>query len=246
MNIVLFDEDEIARPLDLKDERASHIIKVLHKNQGDFFDAGIIGGKAGKAEITSIDDEGISFKFTELSDGKPLYPLSMIIGFPRPIQLRRLFRDMAGLGSQAIYLSGTELGEKSYMKSDIVRDAPLLLREGSVQAKSTHVPQVFQFANLRECLDAIKADKKNEGALLIALDNIEPEMSLTDFMEKNYSQGKSVIAAIGSERGWTDNERKIMQKNNFVLCSMGCRVLRTETAATVAASIILSKMGVLK
>ena len=54
-----------------------------------------------------------------------------------------------------------------------------------------------------------------------------------------------VIAAIGSERGWTDAERDMLEQNSFTLCSMGKRVLRTETAATVSASIILSSLGYL-
>ena len=64
------------------------------------------------------------------------------------------------------------------------------------------------------------------------------------FLEKEGSA--KIVAAIGSERGWTDDERDLLEKNNFTLCSMGCRILRTETAATVAASIILNSMGFLE
>ena len=122
MNICLFTEEECTRIIPRKDERAEHIIKVLHKNTGDSFDAGIIGGKAGKATITNISNEGISFSFVPESDGKPLYPLTLIIGFPRPIQLRRLLRDVASLGAEQVILVGTELGEKSYLKSNVVQD----------------------------------------------------------------------------------------------------------------------------
>ena len=58
MNICLFDKEEIKNPLSKKDERAQHIIKVLHKKAGDEFDAGIIGGAAGTARITKISDDG--------------------------------------------------------------------------------------------------------------------------------------------------------------------------------------------
>ena len=54
-----------------------------------------------------------------------------------------------------------------------------------------------------------------------------------------------MTAAIGSERGWTEAERDLLEQNGFSLCSMGTRILRTETAATVAASIILDSMGFL-
>ena len=89
MNIVLFSDEEILEPLSLFDERAQHILKVLKKQEGDYFEAGIIHGMAGKAHIQCIDERGIHFHFTPSSNGKPLYPVSVIIGFPRPIQLKR-------------------------------------------------------------------------------------------------------------------------------------------------------------
>ena len=52
MNICLFTADEINNPLPLRDERARHIVKILHKKTGDTFSAGVIGGTAGKALIT--------------------------------------------------------------------------------------------------------------------------------------------------------------------------------------------------
>lgn len=251
MNIVLFDIDEIKMEhscgvLPIDDERAQHCIKVLHKTVGDTFEAGIVGEKAGIATITSIDNDEIHFSFEALTDGKNLYPLTMIVGFPRPIQLRRLFRDMAGLGVAHILLCGTELGEKSYMKSDLVTDgtAEKLLREGSVQAASTHIPKLELYNSLSECLEMKKStDIEN---VCVALDNEKPECSLGTILKKFEISSKSqVFAAIGSERGWSDNERKLLCQSGFTLCSMGTRVLRTETAATVAASVILEKMGVL-
>lgn len=256
MNIALFTSDEISSPLALCDKRAEHIIKILHKNCGDSFDAGIIGGKAGKAKITKIDKTHMYFDFIPDNDGKPLHPLIMLIGFPRPIQLKRLFRDMAGLGVKEIHLLGTELGEKSYMQSNIIEkgQAETLLIEGSVQGKSTHVPKLFLHKNLKECLDFFRDSKEYKEGLKILLDNISPKGRLADAIkenEKTFQRDNSgkitrcVFAAIGSERGWTDNERSQFYENNFEICSMGSRVLRTETAATVAASIILSEMKII-
>ena len=249
MNIVLFENSEINLPLSIDDNRAKHIIQILHKKEGEFFDAGIIGGKAGKAKILKIDETGLNFEFTEETDGKPLYPLSMIIGFPRPIQLKRLFRDMAGLGTESIHLTGTELGEKSYMQSNIVEKGTAynLLKEGTIQAKSTHIPKLILHQNLSECVEKILKTNYSEKTILIALDNVQSKISLTDFLDKfnEKLENYKIFAAIGSERGWTDKERNFLVQNGFTLCSMGTRVLRTETASTVAVSIILSKMGVL-
>lgn len=244
MNIVLFEKNEISCPLKLNDERAQHILKILHKKEGDTFSCGIIKGMAGKAEIIHISEEGIKFSFKPESDGKPLNPLKMIIGFPRPIQLKRLLRDVAALGIQEIHLTGTELGEKSYMKSNLLErgTAYKMLLDGTVQAASTHIPELFLHQNLKECLQEIS---KNPAELKIALDNVNASENLFSFMQ-NRTQKFPVIAAIGSERGWTDNERQLLEKSGFTRCSMGQRIMRTETAATVASSIILASSGFLK
>lgn len=243
MNICLFTSEEISSPLQKNDERAQHIIKVLHKGEGDCFDAGIVGGAAGTAKITRIDDDGsLFFDFTPSSRGKPLFPLTMIIGFPRPIQLRRLLRDIAGLGCRKVILAGTELTEKSYLESNVVKDgsAYKMLLDGTAQAASTHVPQLDVASSLKEAL----CMAKNSGEQsLVALDNRRAKMSLHEFLQREGAA--ETVAAIGSERGWTDGERDLLEKEGFTLCSMGARILRTETAATVAASLILDAMGCL-
>jgi RsmE family RNA methyltransferase len=259
MNIVLFTEKEINKPLALSDERAAHIRTVLNKKANDVFDAGIINGKAGTALITNIDENEtdggkLRFTFTPLTDGKLLYPVKVIIGFPRPIQLKRLFRDMAGLGVEEIHLAGTELGEKSYMQSTLFEHgaAEALLCDGSAQAKSTHVPKLFLHQTLAACLE--HTARTSVTPVLAALDNVSPEMPLMRALKqsglKQYAPSdgaaqQEVIAAIGNERGWTDNERAQLKAAGFTLCGMGARVLRTETAATTAVSLILSAMEVL-
>ncbi len=241
MNICLFSKQEINNPLNIQDERAQHLIKILHKKNGDTFTAGIIGGESGIATITEISENDIKFSFEKTDSGKPLNPLKMIIGFPRPIQLKRLLRDIAALGVCEVHLTGTELGEKSYMKSTLVEkgNAYKMLLDGTIQAGSTHVPQIFLHQNLRECLEEVCS--KND-ALLLALDNVKPDSSLENAVIKN----KNVVAAIGSERGWTDKERQLMKEKGFVLCGMGSRIMRTETASTVAGAIILNKLGYLE
>lgn len=294
MNICLFEQEEISKPLKADDPRAVHIKKILHKGVGDSFAAGIIEGPAGTATITKIDgaspdgsqaqDAGaetastpkkgggaIHFTFTPQSDGKPLFPLHMIIGFPRPIQLKRLLRDMAALGVSSVRLCGTELGEKSYLKASLSDPAEVykMLLDGTVQAASAHVPKPFVYQTLASCLDALDADAaqssqekcsqgqnaaalpqsgaspKSAAPLLLALDNVKPAQSLGAFLRANPPAGRPVFAAIGSERGWSPAERALLEERGFVRLGMGNRVMRTETACTVSASLILSSMGAL-
>lgn len=244
MNICLFTAEEISKPLNFNDERAEHLLKIIHKKEGDYFAAGIIGGKSGTALITKITDKQIFFDFTPDGDGKPLTNLIMIIGFPRPIQLKRLLRDVAALGVKEVHLTGTDLGEKSYMQSTLVEkgNAYKMLLDGTVQAGGTFVPELFLHKTLNECLNYLK--QNTDSKLLLALDNVNPSLNLSSAIKTAPVDKKfPVIAAIGSERGWTDKERKLLESEGYIRCSMGNRIMRTETAATVAGSIILNEYG---
>ena len=264
MNICLFTSDEISNPLPVADERGQHLLKVLHKKEGDTFTAGIIGGSSGVATITKIElgeekhSGQIHFTFEPTGDGKQLTTLRMIIGFPRPIQLKRLLRDIAALGVQEVHLTGTELGEKSYMQSTLVERgaAYKMLLDGTVQAGSTHVPELFLHQSLKECLDYCQEHSSKEHShhvLRLALDNVNPKCALNEAMEdipcmqceNHCADGKSVYAAIGSERGWTNKEREMLEEYGYIRCGMGHRIMRTETAATVAGAVILNRLGYL-
>lgn len=245
MNICLFTAEEIGKPLSARDERGEHIIKVLRLLAGDTFTAGIIGAASGEAQITKIEDGLIHYTFTPTGDGKPLMPLVLIVGFPRPIQLRRLLRDAASLGAGEVHLTGTEMGDKSYMKSTLLERgaARRALLEGAAQAGSTHASALFMHQTLKECLDAAG---EAQGALRIALDNARPAMPLIDFLHsaaaRDANGAVKCIAAIGAERGWTDGERQMFIDGGYTLCSMGSRILRTETAVTAASSIIFAEL----
>jgi RsmE family RNA methyltransferase len=110
--------------------------------------------------------------------------------------------------------------------------------DGTVQAGSTHVPELFLHQTLKECLNFLEAD--NSSSLKIALDNINPTDSLNNVLKNKKNDNiSSVVAAIGSERGWTDKERNLLESFGYIRSGMGERIMRTETAATVAGALII-------
>jgi len=237
MNIVLFDgEPFFAR----NDDRCQHIRKVLKKTVGDTFSAGLVNGPEGTATITRFDETGMGFEFRPERPMRQLHPVHLVIGFPRPIQLKRLLRDAASLGVSAVYLTGTDLGEKSYRESTLVdRGAALAsLIEGCMQAGGTAIPSLETFDALPLALAAVP-----QGAVCIALDTVNPDCSLINAPLEEVSARRPLVLAIGSERGWTAAERVRFREAGYLVCSLGSRILRTETAATAALAIALAKTG---
>lgn len=256
MNIILFEPHEADAPLMKRDERAIHLLKVLRKKAGDEFDAGILGGRMGTGCIESIEADGsLRYTLDLREEPPPRLPMRMAVGFPRPIQLRRLLRDLSNLGLEAVDLFGTDLGEKSYRDTRLLDDggARAALIEGAVQARDTRLPVLRVFPDVPSWLgerpweaavpnSAARRERREAG--LIAADNVRPRGTFAGLVAGRYlgacgtfeaPAAKICVIAVGSERGWSDRERDLLETAGFLRLSLGKRVLRTETACVAAA-----------
>ena len=245
MNIILFGDHELGKNLPRRDQRTIHLLKVLHKKTGDSFDAGILGGMRGIGRIEKINLDGSIFVSLYLSENPaPRLPLRIVVGFPRPIQIRRLLRDLSNLGVEAIDLAGAELGEKSYRDTKLIGDGGAMasLIEGAVQSRDTTIPALSIFESLEDWLRQHPWENQKPMPLLIAADNVRPEGSMSRISPTK----RPVVLAIGAERGWSERERDMLEAAGFLRLSLGSRALRTETACIAAATLALEKTGYLE
>jgi len=246
MNLILFEPCEIGKPLPKRDDRAIHLLKVLRKKEGDHFDAGIFGVGLGDGKIEKINVDGsIDFYVDINTPPPPRLPIRIVVGFPRPIQIRRLLRDLSSLGVEAVDLVGTDLGEKSYRDTKLLDDggARAALVEGAVQSRDVTIPALNVFAALDRWLD--KCPWGNGETLLVAADNVRPAGSLSQIAPRKAGGKAGAVLAIGPERGWSDRERGLLEAAGFLRLSMGSRALRTETACVAATVLVLEKIGAL-
>jgi len=237
MNLILFKPGEWENPIPRKDPRNVHIRKILKASAGDTLTAGIVNGAMGTALLEEITSDGaMRFAFTPRTDPAPLSPVTMIIGIPRPPTARRLLKDLTTAGIRRIIFTGTDLGEKSYLTSRLwtreeYRDAVL---EGASQGKTTLLPEVVKLYSLYKAIGLL--DDRTDR---LALDNVEPEIPLKDYIPSK----DETCLAIGPERGWSDREREMLREGGFSVCSLGDRVLRTETASHMGCALVQAARG---
>ncbi|MDR0403159.1 MAG: 16S rRNA (uracil(1498)-N(3))-methyltransferase [Treponema sp.] len=254
MNLILFEAGELSWPehsggpahvsLSRRDTRAAHLLKVLRKKEGDGFDAGVVDGKLGVGTIVETSAAAVRCSLELDTAPPPRTPVRLAAGFSRPIQLRRMFRDMASLGLSAIDLAGTELGEKSYRDTKLLDDggARAALLEGAAQARDTRLPKLALYPSLAVWLAARPWDGDAAGRpMLVAADNVTPAGSFAGL-----EHGDRAVLAVGSERGWSGAERELLDRAGFRRLSMGSRALRTETACTAAVILLMEKLGCLQ
>ena len=246
MNLILLEEHELGHNLSRRDERTIHLLKVLHKKCGDTFDAGILGGKRGAGRIEKINFDGSIFVTLDFNaDEKPLPRLRMRVAaaFVRPIQMRRILRELSNIGVSDIDIIGTDLGEKSYRDTKLLIDggSHAALVEGAVQARDTTIPNLKVYESVDSWLEARPWEPLGSEPvflrvpLLFVMDNVKPESSLFHLSPSS----RPAVLAIGPERGWSDRERDLFEKAHFLRLSMGERALRTETACVAAAMLTM-------
>ncbi len=231
MNIILFEEHEIGSPLKRDDRRAVHVLEVLRRRPGDATDIGIVNGPRGKAVLKSIGKDEVVFEFALAESPAPLLPIDLIVGLSRPQTCRRILQEATSLGVRRIVFVLTERGEPSYATSRLwtTGEWERLVRAGVEQAFSTRFPVVeFGVALTTAIASMCDTDRR------VCLDNYEATGALLETL----GEPKSVVLAIGSERGWTGGERRLFRESGFILADLGPRPQRTETATIAAVSIV--------
>jgi 16S rRNA (uracil1498-N3)-methyltransferase len=254
VNILILERDEVGALIPRSDRRWSHLRKVLKKGPGDKIAAGLLGEKPGEPEsqpllgeatIRELGERGLVLDFEGGREPPPLAPLRLVLGFPRPIQANRILKDIASLGVAEVWLTGTELGEKSYAQSSIFKDKDFrgALIEGAEQAGNPLLPRVVTHWSLRLCLDAIEAEDAREEQrgkrIFLHPYGGAPRMGAIGLLEA------PVTLAIGSERGWTDPELAALVAAGYEQRGLGNRILKTETAVVSGIALALAGLGLL-
>ena len=245
MNLLLLASGEHEIPT--HDQRARHIRKVLRLSVGDTLRAGIVDGPVGVATIRESGPGGIRVDFEPTADPRPLPHVELLLGHPRPIVLRRLLRDLTAIGAGRIVVTVTELGEKSYYESNLWDDPRTPMLEGAAQGGTTLLPELLRAGSLTEAIETLasasprrlmlhpESEPGERFAPPATPELIETLQRLAGTPYEEEGPGAPwLTVAIGSERGWTDREVAVLAGAGFSACSLGRRILRTETAAAVS------------
>jgi len=239
VNIILFRPAEVELPLSRCDPRAVHILGVLRRRPGDIFDAGLINGPRGKGSLIAIGEDSLTLAFNWSESPPPLCPIHLLIGLPRPQTARVILREATSLGVAAMHFVCTEKGESSYARSTLwkSKEWERCVINGATQAFCTRLPDITHGRSLAEAIACLPA-----GTVRFALDNYEAPTRLS---ECALDGSKPVVLALGSERGWSADERTYLRKTGFAFVHLGSRVLRTETACIAAVTLLKARLGLL-
>jgi RsmE family RNA methyltransferase len=177
------------------------------------------------------------FSWTE--PPRPADPIALIVGMPRPQTARDILRDATTLGVERIDFVRTEKSDANYAQSTLWSSGEWRrhLITGAEQAFDTRIPEVTFTRRLQDAIRDL-----HTTSLKVALDNYEAPNRLGDL---TVAPASHCVVAIGGERGWSSADRTLLRAQQFTFVHLGSRVLRTETAAVAALSILRMKRGLM-
>ncbi len=241
MNIILF--EAIPEFISFTDPVGRHLKKVLKAQAGGRLKAGLVNGPRGELCIEAIEPDGYRVSWRECEPAVGLYPLTLLVGFVRPISVKRILREAASLGVERLIFTVTDTGERSYREANLWKTGEFreYLINGLQTAGGTELPAVELCGGLGEALAAAESSP-GAAAVRLVLDNVGSGRPLS---QVDLAGPGAAVLAVGSERGWSERERRLFREAGFEPVSLGSRVLRTETACSAGAALALSRMGLL-
>ncbi|MDQ0269506.1 16S rRNA (uracil(1498)-N(3))-methyltransferase [Cytobacillus purgationiresistens] len=210
-----------------------HINRVMRMTQNDKIICVAPNGKSAECTIVKMTAESIEAEVVQWIESSSELPINMTIvsGLPKGDKLEWIIQKGTELGAHR-FIPFTSA--RSIVKWDEKKAAKKLDRwkkiakEASEQSHRTIIPEINSPLNLKEILD----HSKSYDIKLIAFEEKGKQGEASAFSKAISSMdiGQSLMIVFGPEGGLTTEEVSLLEKNGFVSCGLGPRILRTETA----------------
>ncbi len=158
-------------------------------------------------------------------DREPTRSLSVAIALPKPDRAKELVERLTELGAARLVPIVAERTQRPPSSSQIEKLRRAVI-EACKQCGRNQLMEITEPVSSSEYFSS-----SHEGCCVIAHPDGESHRELVDGQE-------DVVAAIGPEGGWTDQEVQQAMASGFTKVGLGKRIYRIETAAVVIAAML--------
>lgn len=229
----------------LEADEARHLRDVLRLKSGDEIYAFDGLGREFQCTITEIGKN--SAKLTVLSEATPARTES-------PLSLTVAVALLKGEKFDLVTQKVTELG--------VTHIVPVMTRLADIRLRDANDADIRVQRWQRIALEAAKqsgralvpeVSKPVPFASLVARSNVRDQRSVmfseregqsfSDFRMNLTKSPQSIVALVGSEGGWTDEEISLAREHDWSIVTLSGRTLRAETAAITATVLLQHAFG---
>lgn len=214
-------------------EDAHHISRVMRMKPGENIICCSEDGQVSRCEIQEITDDLCFVSIVEWIDENKELPVLVTIaqGLPKGDKLELVVQKGTEMGAHRFLpffasRSIVKWDEKKGRKK--VERLEKIAKEAAEQSHRTKVPEVKEPVDFKTLLK----ESKNYTYKIVAYEEdakLGEKSNLFSVLSK-LASGDSLLAVIGPEGGLAEEEVSELRNNGFISCSLGQRILRTETA----------------
>lgn len=208
---------------------AAHLSRVLRARIGQEFDIAL-GGLVRRGTIVDIAHDRVEFELGEPVEAHPERPITLALAIFKFDRFEWAIEKCTELGVSRIVpvvarRTDAHLAQGAAKRVERWRR---IIREASEQSRRLSLPELSEPVKLREYLASEKSSKR------ILLAENEADIQLRDLCDSD----AETTLAIGPEGGWSPEEFGFFADCGWQFASLGKTILRAETAAIVALSIV--------
>ena len=216
----------------LEPEDEHHLLHVMRMRQGDEIEV-VANGVLYLCNIGSTNPLTIYAVHEIETDVELNADVTLLFALTKGDRTDLVVQKATELGVKKIALIQSERTVVRYEEKDIAKKCARyqkIMKEASEQSHRLVVPKMMGIFNLKKLPEEVFSDLNYVG--------YEKDASDVSGMFANFDKKKSITILIGPEGGFSENEIESLTKQGFIRTSLGKRILRAETAAIYALSVI--------
>ena len=212
---------------------AEHLARVLRARIGQEFDIAA-EGQVRRGRIISVTPEEVEFELGEELPAVTLPDLTVLLAIFKFDRMEWAIEKATELGVARIVplIAKRTDAHLASAATKRVERWRRIAREAAQQSRRAAPPEIVAPARLQEALE-LAADRR------IVLAEGE-ERSLLKQAVAGFKG--SLALAVGPEGGWTREEERAFREHGWIAASLGPTILRAETAAIAAVSVVLAEL----
>ena len=216
----------------LEPEDEHHLLHVMRMRQGDEIEV-VADGVLYLCNIGSTNPLTIYAVHEIEADVELNVDVTLLFALTKGDRTDLVVQKATELGVKRIALIQSERTVVRYEEKDIAKKCARyqkIMKEASEQSHRLIVPEMMGIFNLKKLPKEVFSDLNYVG--------YEKDASDVNGMFANFDKKKSITILIGPEGGFSEEEINNLVKQGFIRTSLGKRILRAETAAMYALSVI--------
>jgi 16S rRNA (uracil1498-N3)-methyltransferase len=235
----LSDERPVLLPLSPDDDH--HARRVLRVRAGEELDVVPPSGSVVRVRVEAVSDDGIAVKVLGESAPAPELQVTLFQGVAKGDKMDAIVRQAVEVGAAGVVPVVTAF---SVVKMDAVKRGRRgerwrrIAHSAAEQSRRSRVPSVIDPVDLGEALELLRG----YDAVVVLWEEQQGRLLSSMSRELAGTTAERVALVVGPEGGLSAEEVATLREAGAVTASLGPSIMRTETAAVVALSLVVAAM----